>query len=616
LTLPDSFLSLEERFLRIRREFDPLTIIQTFVGYSSLILFLLFPLLSMFVQAFIYQTNVSFYWFWSILSSSDFFSLQATGGRMWEIRREILILWGIDHGIFLNSIIIAFNVTLACCIIGVILAMIMGRYNFPGKRVFQVILLVPLLATPFVNAYVIGKLFNPRNGLINWVLDDLLHIIPWRLDIDGLFGIAVAQTLAYYPIVYMNTLASLNSIDPSLEEMAENLGAKGFKLFRTVTFPLIIPGLAAGAIMTFIFSLEDLGAPIGFVGARANPLARRVVSYQIYNSFAEALTGGISPRTSALAVLILFLTALSYVGVRWYVNRRKYAMLSKGGRWAQRTRTPKSYIRAIIVIILSGLFLLAGMPQIGTVVLATSNWATSGTLPTRFTTEYVKTLYTNSEVRGAVLNSLLYSGIAVAVMLLIGSSIAYIVSKRDIPSRGILDTLATVPIAIPGISLAIGYFLFFSDVFGGTLLDPLVDPALLLICAYSIRRLPFTTRSVGAGLQQVDKSLEESSMNLGADRTTTYFRIVLPLIISHIINGAILGFVYSMSEVSASVTLGGLREDRVPITYFISQIVYGAAATGSVSIGAALCVLLMVVQITAMAISNFILKQRTSFLGV
>ena len=593
-----------------------MTIVQTLIGYSALIVFLVLPLLSMLTQAFMYQSTVSLYWIWDILSSTDFFSLESTGGRMWEIRRGLLILWGSDHGIFMNSLMVAFYVTLICCIVGVVLAMVMGRYDFPGKRVFQVVLLVPLLATPFVNAYVIGKLFNPRNGLINWLLFDVLQVIPWKLDIDGLFGIMVAQALAYYPIVYMNTVASLNSIDPSLEEMAENLGAKGFRLFRTVTFPLILPGVAAGAIMTFIFSLEDLGAPIGFVGARANPLSRRVVSYQIYNSFAEALTGGISPRTAALAVLMLVVTAASYIGIRWYVNRRSYAMLSKGGRWAVRVRRPKPAARGLIVVALVSLVLLAGMPQIGTVILATTDWATSGTLPTEVTGRFIQGLYANPEVRGAILNSLVYSGIAVVVMILVGSSIAYIVGKRDIPGKGILDILATLPVAIPGISLAIGYFLFFSDVFAGTLLDPLVDPALLLICAYSIRRLPFTTRSVGAGLQQVDKSLEESSMNLGADRSTTFFRIVLPLIIGHIINGAILGFVYSMSEVSASVTLGALREDRMPITYFISQIVYGAAATGSISIGAALCVMLMAVQIAAMAVSNYILKQKSSFLGV
>lgn len=614
MTLLD--FSFEERWKKIRREFDALTIVQTVIGYSSLIVFLVLPLFSMFTQAFMYQSSLSMHWIWNILTSTDFFSIASTGGRMWDVRRGILILWGTDHGIFLNSLMVAFYVTLICIVIGVALAMVMGRYDFPGKKIFQVVLLVPLLATPFVNAYVIGKLFNPRNGLINWIFFDVLHLIPWKVDIDGLFGIMVAQALAYYPIVYMNTVASLNSLDPSLEEMAENLGAKGFRLFRTVTFPLILPGVAAGAIMTFIFSLEDLGAPIGFVGARANPLSRRVVSYQIYNSFAEALTGGISPKTAALAVLMLVVTAATYIGIRWYVNRRSYAMISKGGRWAVRVRKPKPAVRGLIVVALMSLVLIAGMPQIGTVILATTNWATSGTLPTEVTGRFIKGLYANPEVRGAILNSLIYSGIAVVVMVLVGSSIAYIVGRRDIPGKGILDTLATLPVAIPGISLAIGYFLFFSDVFAGTILDPLVDPALLLICAYSIRRLPFTTRSVGAGLQQVDKSLEESSMNLGADRSTTFFRIVLPLIIGHIINGAILGFVYSMSEVSASVTLGALREDRMPITYFISQIVYGAAATGSISIGAALCVLLMAVQIAAMAVSNYILKQKSSFLGV
>ncbi|MCW4048348.1 MAG: iron ABC transporter permease [Candidatus Bathyarchaeota archaeon] len=608
--------NFDETITRLRRELDPMTLIQVVIGYLTLIVFLVLPLLSMVIEAFIYQGAVSLYWFWDILTSVEFTSLASQGGRMFEVRRGILILWGIDHGILLNSLIVAFSVAIACSVIGIILAFIMARYVFPGKQMFQVLLLVPLLATPFVNAYVIGKLFDPRNGLINFILVDLLHLLPWRLDIDGLFGITFAQTLAYYPIVYMNVVASLNSIDPSLEEMAENLGAKGLRLFRTVTFPLMLPGLAAGAIMTFIFSLEDLGAPIGFVGARANPLARKVASYQIYSSFAEALTGGISPKTAALAFIILIVTASSYGAVRWYVNRRSYAMLSKGGRWSPRVKKPSTRTRTLVVVFLLLIIGLASMPQIGTVILATTDWATSGTLPTEFTTKYLSTLWTNSQVTQAVLNSLLYSVVAVAAMILVGSSIAYIVGKRDIPGNKVLDTLATIPVAIPGISLAIGYFLFFSDVFRDTPLDPLIDPALLIICAYMIRRLPFTTRSVGAGLQQVDKSLEESSMNLGANHPTTFYRIVLPLIISHMINGAILGFVYSMSEVSASVTLGALREDRVPITFFISQIVYGAAATGSVSIGAALCVLLMTVQIAAMAISNFILKQKTSFLGV
>lgn len=609
-------MALGKTLRRIRREFDLMTSLQTLVAFSILLVFLMAPLALMVGQAFLYRGRVSLSWFFDIVGSTEFVSLAPRGGRLFEVHRGIMYIWGNDHGILLNSLIIAVAVASLCSVIGVITAMIMARYRFWGKDILRVLLLVPLLATPFVNAYVIGKLFNPREGLINFFFYDLLHLLPWRIDIDGLVGIALAQTLSFYPIVYLNVLASLMNIDPSVEEQAENLGARGFRLFRTVTLPLSLPGLAAGAIIVFIFSLEDLGAPIGFIGARANPLARKIVSYQVYSSFAEALTGGISPKTAALAVIITLLAGVSFILIKRYVSLRSYAMLSKGGRWSPRMRKPPWRGQIVVYLFLVSLVVMASMPQIGTVLLATTNWAVSGTLPTKATTEYLSTLTTNPDVTRAIVNSLLYSGAAVAIMVIVGASIAYVVARRDVPGRSLLDVMATIPVAVPGITLAVGYFLFFSGYFRRTPLDPLLDPALLLIFAYSVRRLPFTTRSVFAGLQQVDVSLEESSLNLGANRAKTFFRIVLPLIVSHILGGSILSFVYSMSEVSTSVTLGALREDRVPITFFISQIVYGVAAVGAVSIGAALCVLLMAVQITAMAISNYVLKQKVAFLGV
>ncbi len=608
---------LQKYVVRLRREFDWITVLQMVVSFSMLIVFLIAPLASLLGRAFMFGGELSLHWFADILGSTEFVSFESRGGRMFQVIRGTMYIWGYDHGILLNSLIVAFSVTILCAIIGVSVAMVMGRYNFRGKNIFKVIILIPLLATPFVNAFVIGKMFNPRSGLINFIFYDLLHILPWRVDIDGLVGLTVAQTLSYYPIIYLNVLASLNNIDPSLEEMAENLGARGFRLFRTVTLPLFLPGLMAGTIITFIFSLEDLGAPIGFIGARANPLAKKVASYQIYTSFAEALTGGISPKTIALALIIMATTVVSYFIVKKFTSLRTYAMLSKGGRWSPRLRTPPMYVQGLIALSLLGLVLFAAMPQIGTLLLATTDWTTSGTLPKKLTGEYFASLSTNPDVMLAITNSLIYSILAVAIMALVGSSISYLVAKRDIPGRSVLDAFATLPVAIPGVSLAVGYFLFFSSgFFKGSIFNPLVDPALLLVFAYSIRRLPFMTRSVFAGLQQIDKSMEEASMNLGASRASTFLRIVLPLTVSHVIGGAILGFVYSMAEVSTSITLGALREDRMPITFFISQMVYGLAAVGSVSIGAVLCVMLMTVQIAAMAISNYVLKQKVSFLGV
>jgi len=609
--------SIKEKVEKLRRELDPLTLTQTLISYTILLAFLVAPLSSLILQGFSYQGSFSLRWFTNILTSPEYVSLRSRGGRMFEVRRDVMYIWGYDHGVLLNSLVVAFSVTVLCSVIGIAVAMIMGRYEFKGKSVFRVILLIPLLATPFVNAYVVGKVFNPRFGLLNYLLYDVLHVIPWRISVDGLVGLIVAQTLSYYPIVYLNVVASLNNIDPSLEEMAENLGATGFRLFRTVTFPLFLPGLVAGAVITFIFSIEDLGAPIGFIGASANPLAKSVASYQIYSAFAEALTGQISPKTSALALLIMIITVVSYVAVKTFTSRRSYTMISKGGRWNPRVRTPGLGGQAAICLSLLLLVLWGAMPQIGTFVLASTNWATSGTLPTRVTGASFRALLTNKDVTRAIANSLGYSLAAVAIMVVVGSSISYVVSKRDIPSKNILDMLATVPVSVPGVSLAVSYFLFFSTpFFRGSVLDPLTDPALLLILAYTIRRLPFMTRSVYAGLQQVDKGLEEASLNLGATRTTTFVRIVIPLIVTNVIGGALLSFVYSMAEVSTSITLGALREDRVPITFFISQIVYGTAAVGAVSIGASLCILLMAVQITAMAVSNYVLKQKASFLGV
>jgi len=609
--------SIKDKVRKLRRELDPLTITQTLISYFVLIGFLVLPLSSLVIQGFKFEGGLSLNWFIDILTSPEYVSLQSRGGRMFEVRRGVMYLWGYDHGILLNSLMVALTVTVFCSMIGIGVAMIMGRYEFKGKAVFKVILLIPLLATPFVNAYVVGKVFNPQFGLLNFLLVDLLHILPWRVSVDGLVGLIVVQTLTYYPIVYTNVLSSLNNIDPSLEEMAENLGSTGFRLFRTVTFPLFLPGLVAGAIITFIFSLEDLGAPIGFIGATANPLSKNVASYQIYASFREALTGEISPKVSALALLIMVVTVLSYTLVKYYTSRRSYTMISKGGRWSPRLRKPRAGIQLLVVGGLLLLFILGAMPQLGTFVLASTNWANSGTFPTKITGEYFRALTTNRDVVRAILNSLGYSVVAVAIMMVVGSSISYVVAKRDIPTKSLLDLLATVPVSVPGVSLAVSYFLFFSTpLFRGSLLDPLTDPALLLILAYTIRRLPFMTRSVYAGLQQIDKSLEEASLNLGATRTTTLGKIVIPLIVTNVISGALLSFVYSMAEVSTSITLGALREDRVPITFFISQIVYGTAAVGAVSIGASLCILLMTVQITAMAVSNYVLKQKASFLGV
>lgn len=599
----------------LKRELDSLTITQLSSSLIFFSLFLIAPIISILGSAFIRYSEFSLYWFTELLSDPEYFSLSPRGGYFFELHGDVMYVWGYDYGIILNSLIVAIVVALSCSIIGVIAALIMTRYTFPLKNFFKVAILVPMLATPFVNAYVLGRLFSPRAGVINFLLHDVLRILPWRIDINGLVGIAFAQILSYYPIVYLNVMASMTNIDPSMEEQAENLGAKGFRLFRTITFPLSLPGLAAGATVVFIFSMEDLGAPIGFIGYSANPLAKKVISYQIFSSFMEAVAGGISSETTALAVILLIISLTGFMLVKRYVSLKFYAMLSRGGRWKPRVRELGVKGLVVVYLFLILLITLASMPQLGVIVLAFSDWAKEN-YPTSFTLEYASRLVTDPNVVRAISNSVIYSVAAVIIAILVGSGAAYVVARSKIPGVEVLDLLATMPIAVPGIVIAVGYFLFFSYNFKNTLLDPLVEPMILLILAYSVRRMPFLARSVFAGLQQIHVALEEASLNLGAGKGYTFFRIVVPLLASNLLGGSLLTFVYSMSEVSTSVTLGALREDRGPITFYISQVIYGTAAVGTVSVAAGLCVLLMTIQIVSMALSNYILRQRVAFLGV
>jgi len=600
---------------RLLPHFDPFIIFQSAVSLFFFIFLLILPLSSIVLRAFLYKGSFSLYWFQSILTNKYFLSLSPKGGKLFEIYGDTLYVWGLDYGIILNSLIIALTVATLCSILGIVTAYIMAKYEFPGKTVLRIGLNIPMLATPFVNAYVLSKLFHPKRGIINVLLYDILHILPYRVDVNGFAGIILAQTLSYFPIVYLNVLSSIISIDPSLEEQAENLGAKGFTLFRKIILPLSLPGIMAGFTVTFIFSMEDLGAPIGFIGYSGNPLAKKVMSYYIFQSFSEALRGQISPETATLSIILLILSLSGFMLIKKYVSLRTYATISKGSRWSSKVKKPRRIGLLLILAFIIPLVIFASLPQVGVFILAFTDWVTSGIFPSKLTFEYVNQLLTPS-VRTAMFNSLTYSILAVLIAVFIGSNASYVVSRVKSSIANILDILSTIPISIPGIVLAVGFFLFFTSYFRGTVLDPLVDPSILLILAYSIRRLPFAARSIFAGLQQVHISLEEAAMNLGANRLHTFIRIVLPLISINIFGGAILTFVYSMSEVSTSVTLGSLRGDRGPITFYISQVVYGSVVVGAVSVGAALCVLLILLQVMAISISNYLLKQRFSIFGM
>ncbi|NJE41790.1 iron ABC transporter permease [Thermococcus sp. GR6] len=597
--------------------FDPVVTASFLFPLLYLVAFLIIPVLAMLAVAFQYNGQFSLHWFTSILTSDYYISFRPEGEFYRLITmpngEQVYYIQGWDFGVILNSILVSISVMILTTILGTVFAFVMARYDFPGKNIVRILLFVPLLVTPFVNVFIVKKMFLPT-GLINWIFYDILHIFPHPIWIDGLVGVIVAQTLTYYPIVYLNAYASFINIDPTLEEQAENLGSGGVHLFRTVTFPLALPGIAAGATLVGIFSLEDLAAPIVFQG---NGLARKLMSFQIYSAFTSGFNVG-SPQLAALALMMLLIAVLMFLGIRKYVSMRQYAMLSKGGRWKPRVAKPKSWQAFLIYFVVLPILFLSIFPQIGVVLLAFSEQWGDATWPSGFTLKHIQSILTQPDIERVIINSVMYSTAAIVVIILLSLTASYASSRFKKSKLGpVLDSLATIPIAVPGIVIAMSYF-FFAKVFPDTPLDPTnllgFNPAMVLILAYSIRRLPFAARSISAGIQQVHVSLEEAALNLGASRWKALTGILIPLILLNLLGGAMLSFVYCMSETSVGITLGSINPDYYPITARMVELITGSV--GGAHLTAALGVFLMTVQIIAIVLANLITKQRYSFIGL
>ncbi|MEM0025651.1 MAG: iron ABC transporter permease [Zestosphaera sp.] len=519
-------------------------------------------------------------------------------------------LIGWNFGVIPNTLIIASFVTLITTLLGLVVAFIMARYDFRGKLIMRVIAYMPLLMTPFVNAYIIKKLFS-FDGLFSYIINTVLGI-PLRINVDGMFGVILTQSMAFWPIVYLNIYSSMMLIDPSLEEQAENLGARGFKLFRSVTLPLSLPGLAAGAAVVFIFSMEDLGGPIayGFYD---------VLSYGIYSNIKAAQNiGEVGAYVGALSIVLLALALSIFFGIKRYVSLKQYAMLSRGGRWVPRTRKPGLVGSLIIYLVVLPIMIFTAMPQIGVFITAFSvRW--SRAYPEGFTLDHFANILVNPEVFTGLTNSLKYAVMATALITVLSLSSAYVVARSRLRTLNeIIDMVSTSPLAIPGLAIASGYIIMFTSwPFKDTPLDPLsgYGPWLLVVLAYTIRRSPFATRVIYAGLQQIHVAYEEAAMNLGASRLRTLATIIIPLLGLNVLSGALLAFVYSVAETSVSVTVGAIAAGQKPLTAVMLDFLTSGRLAG-LQLAAAMAVLIVITQLLIIFVTNVFLKQRYAFIGV
>jgi iron(III) transport system permease protein len=465
----------------------------------------------------------------------------------------------------INSLKIAIAVTTTCIIISLPLATLSARFTFPGKKILNAAILVPLILPPFVGAIGISKLMG-REGALNAMLGT-----DWDLLGNGKFwGVVLVEALHLYPIIYLNTVASLANLDPALDESAENLGAGGWKRFFKITLPLIRPGLFAGSTIVFIWSFTELGTPLMFDYSTVTPV-------QIFYGLKEVQNNA---EPYALTLVLLFSAIMIYILGKLVFGRKGYAMYSKASRAG--AETPLSPFLGFLAMCGFGFVtVLALMPHIGVVLTSIAepgSWYSSA-LPESFTLSHFNQALTAGESFNSIKNSLILSLLAMILNMGFGVLIGYILVRTKVIGRGLLDSLCMLPLAVPGLVMAFGYvamtlrFPFGAgDPLEGTLAvfgtDP--NPFPLLIIAYAVRRLPYIVRSTVAGLEQTSGELEEAAVNLGATRVAAVRKVIIPLIMANLIAGGLLVFSFSMLEVSDSLILAQ-RSDHFPITKMIYE---------------------------------------------
>jgi len=457
----------------------------------------------------------------------------------------------------LNSFLLAIVTTAMSAALAIPLAFVTVRYKFPAKGLLTGLLLVPMIMPPFVGA--IGmRQFMARFGSVNLLLMDAGIIsspINW-LGGAQFWGIVIIEVLHLYPIMYLNVAAALANIDPSMEEAAINMGSNARSLFRRVTLPLMMPGLFAGAVIVFIWTLTDLGTPLVFQ-------FRRVIAVQIFDRVTDLSS---NPEGYALVVFVVILTLITFITSKHFFGRKAYGSLTKGGRGTSE-KTPGFLGKAVIIGLLLSVIGIACLPHLAVVLTSVrAKWFMT-VLPESYTARYYMDALGHELTLPSIRNSIFFSGMSTMVDVVLGVAVAWLLVRKRIKGAAVLDALVMLHLAIPGLVLAFGYVGSFS----GTFLDPRDNPVPLLVIAYAVRRLPYMVRAAYAGFQQISVTLEEAAANLGSSGLRVLRRITLPLMSANLIAGGILAFSFAMLEVSDSLILA-LKEQFFPITKAIYQL--------------------------------------------
>jgi len=531
---------------QLRRE--PVLLVATQAAIVGLITFVFWPLAQVFVEGF------------RAGQGAEGFSL---------IQFEKLLETPMVARAARGTLVIGVTSAVLSTVIGTLVAYTLTLTDVPWKRWLRVLTTLPLVSPPFAVSFAVILLFG-RRGLITY---DLLGITQY--NIYGPHGIVFVQLISDIPLAALILAAVFASISRDLEEAAEDLGGHPFYVLRTVTFPLVTPAILTAVLLTFINAIADFGNPM-LIGGGYQVLATQAFIQMI--ELFDLQSG------AALAMLLLVPALAAFILQHWIANRRSYITVTGGARTGHIRKLPgwiKWPLFGLCVFLAAFNILLYGSIFVGAAVKA---WGFDYTPTLRNTYGLLNSL-------PMLRNSLIVSVGSGLLGGLIGILLAWLVTRQRFPGRGTLDFSATLMYAIPGTVIGIGYIIAFNAApyfWTGTFA--------IIIVAYAFRRLPVGLRTAVAAQKQIDPSLEEASLDLGASRLRTFTQITFPLLSRAFFAGVIYIFIRSMTDLSAAVFLNAGRTQLFTVRMFRVMI------TSTPSEAAAFAALLIVIILIALSV--------------
>ncbi len=542
---------------------DPILITTIVVLIAFLTLFILYPLAMLLVDSFI-----------------------SGGGFTLDVFARIFQMPSFTTAIT-NTLSVGFLVGIVSALVGLLFAYVEVYVQLKTRfmrGLFSLVSMLPVVSPPFVLSLSIIMLFG-KSGIITRYLLGI-----YDNSVYGFWGIFVVQSLTFFPVCYMMLKGLLMNIDPSLEEAARDMGASRWKVFTSVTLPLIAPGLGNAFLVTFIESIADFANPM-IIGGSYDTLATTIYLQ---------ITGAYDKQgAAAMAVVLLCITLVMFAVQKYVLEAKSTATLSgkaSRGRMliADRSVTvPLTFLCSAMAVFVVVMYLCVPFGALF------NTWGYDFTL----TPKWFIQLFTHYHGLDAFVDSFALSLIAAPITAILSMIISYLVVKRDFRTKGFIEAVSMLAMAVPGTVLGVGYIRGFSGgIFGTGIMQGLYGTAAILVIVFIVRSLPTGTRSGISALRQIDKSIEESAYDMGADSFTVFRTVTLPLIKESFLSGLVTAFVRSITAISAIILL------VTPSVLLITVQINEFAEKGAYGIACAFATILIAITYGSVLLMNLAIK--------